>query len=304
MKKQFKAVLESVEKGIPSSLEFTAEEAVYTRNFRPRERLILLGGGHISQPLCTFASALGFEVTVVDDRPFFANRARFPEAKNVVCDEFQHAIGELRIQSCDYVAVITRGHRCDADCLRAILGGQYPFYLGMIGSRRRGIELLNMLEQEGFEREKLDRIHTPIGIPLNALTIQEISISIVAELIQCRRRDTSRRSKNCILTNEDIDLELLKFLAEDSEPKAVLIVYETGGSTPVKSGAYMAVTGDMRIKGSIGGGCSESAVLHEARELIGTGESRTVMIDMSNDVAEEEGMVCGGQMKVWIADVG
>ena len=65
----------------------------------------------------------------------------------------------------------------------------------------------------------------------------------------------------------------------------------------------MAVTEEMQTKGSIGGGCSESAVLHEARKLIGTGESRTVTIDMSNDVAGEEGRVCGGQMKVWIADM-
>ena len=167
---------------------------------------------------------------------------------------------------------------------RQVLGGTEPLYLGMIGSRRRGIELLKLLGEEGFEKELLNRIHTPIGIPINALTIQEIAISIVAELIQCRRRETSRRSKSRILTNEEIDLELLRFLAEDTRPKAVLIVYETGGSTPVKSGAYMAVTEEMQTKGSIGGGCSESAVLHEARKLIGTGESRTVTIDMSNDV--------------------
>ena len=303
MKERFQRVFEAVCEGRPGALEFEAEGILYTRNFRPKERLILLGGGHISQPLCAFASALGFEVTVVDDRPSFANSPRFPEAKAVVCDEFQHAIKALDIRKNDYVAVITRGHRYDADCLRAVLGGTEPLYLGMIGSRRRGIELLKLLGEEGFEKELLNRIHTPIGIPINALAIQEIAISIVAELIQCRRRETSRRSKSRILTNEEIDLELLRFLAEDTRPKAVLIVYETGGSTPVKSGAYMAVTEEMQTKGSIGGGCSESAVLHEARKLIGTGESRTVTIDMSNDVAGEEGMVCGGQMKVWIADM-
>lgn len=303
MREKFQRVLDAVYKKAPGAFEFEAEQVSYTRNFRPRERLILLGGGHISQPVCTFAAALGFGVTVVDDRPSFANRLRFPEAEAVVCEDFPSAIRALDIRSSDYVAVITRGHRYDADCLRVLLAGTEPFYLGMIGSRRRTIELLHMLEEEGFSREALDRIHTPIGIPINAFTIQEIAISIVAELIQIRRKETSRRSKSQILTNEEIDLELLKFLAEDPRPKAVLMVYETSGSTPVKSGAYMAVTEEMQIKGSIGGGCSESAVLHEARKLIGTGESRTVTIDMSNDVAEEEGMVCGGQMKVWITDV-
>lgn len=302
-RKSFQNILECIENGIPASLEFEAEGKRYIREFRTMERLIVLGAGHISQPLCTFAAAVGFKVTVVDDRPSFANTLRFPEAESVVCDDFKHAIKELKIQSGDYVVVITRGHRYDADCLRAVLAGTEPRYLGMIGSVRRGIELLNLLEEEGFQRADLDKIHTPIGIPINALTIQEIAFSIVAELIQCRRKNVSRRSKSTTLTNEDIDLELLKFFAQDERPKAALFVYETSGSTPVKSGAYMAVTREMQTKGSIGGGCSESAVLHEARKMIGTGESRIVPIDMSNDVAEDEGMVCGGHMKVWIVDV-
>lgn len=302
-KKAFQNILESVENEMPISLKFQVEENRYTRNFLPQERLILLGGGHISQPLCTFASALGFKVTIVDDRPTYANTLRFPEAETVICDSFRRSIKELKIKSSDYVAVITRGHRSDADCIREILAGTKPYYLGMIGSVRRGIELLNILEEEGFSREDLDEIHTPIGLPLNALTIQEIAMSIVAELVQHRRKDFIRRSKNKILITEDIDIELLKFIAEEERPKAVLIVYETSGSTPVKSGAYMAVTQEMNIKGTIGGGCSENEVLHEARKLIGTGESRNVTIDMSNDVAEEEGMVCGGRMKVWISDI-
>ena len=281
---------------------FTAEGGSYVRNFRPRERLILLGGGHISQPLCRYAADLGFAVTVVDDRPSFANTRRFPEAAEVICRDFPGALEQLSVCERDYVAVITRGHRYDADCLRTILSGPFPRYLGMIGSRRRVAGLFGLLE-EGFPQELLEAVHAPIGLPIGALTVQEIAVSIAAELVQCRRRETPRRSKAAVLVTEDVDLPLLRFLAEDLAPKALLTVYETSGSTPVKSGAMMAVDRAFRTAGTIGGGCSENAVLMEACRLIGSGEDRCVTVDMSNDVAEEEGMVCGGQMKVLIEDL-
>lgn len=302
-KKAFSEILCAIDEGKTASLTLTIDGEQYTRRFQPRERLILLGGGHIALPLCTIASMLGFSVVVVDDRPTFANHPRFPEADQVICETFPKAIAQLEIREGDYVAVITRGHRYDADCLREILAGTMPYYLGMIGSRRRTVALLDLLEQEGFSREKLDKICTPIGIPIGALTTKEIAVSIVAEMIQYRRVDTKRRSHATLLTNEDIDRELLRFIAEDEIPKALLLVYETSGSTPVKSGSYMAVDQMFRQKGTIGGGCSENAVLRDAFHLIGTGEQKTVTINMSNDVAAEEGMVCGGQMKVLLADL-
>ena len=280
---QFQTIRESAEHGLASALHFEAEGAELVRSFRPNERLILLGGGNIAQPLCRYAADLGFSVIVADDRPTFANRPRFPEAHTVYCDRFENAIDRIGIGEGDYVAVITRGHRYDADCLRKILRGTMPKYLGMIGSKRRTAGLLHLLEGEGFDRAQLDAIHTPIGLDIGALSVKEIAISIVAELIACRRANTNRRSHS-------ID-------------KVLLLVYDTSGSTPVKSGAFMAVDSSTKFMGTIGGGCSESAVLRQAYYLIGTGESRSVSIDMSNDVAEKEGMVCGGQMKVLLADL-
>jgi len=300
---QFHEILEQVQRGASAAYSFEAEGMRYIRSFRPAERLILLGCGHIAQPLCQYAADLGFSVTAVDDRPSFANRTRFPDAAEIVCNSFPEAIKSLQIGQNDYVAVITRGHRYDAECLRAILPGPAPKYLGMIGSRRRVVALLNLLEEEGFPRSALDDIHTPIGLDIGALTVKEIAISIVAELIACRRQRTNRRAKGTVLVAEDIDLPLLRFLACDPAPKALLTVYATSGSTPVKSGAMMAVDQILRSAGTIGGGCGESAVLRDACRLIGSGGKCCVTVDMSNDVAEEEGMVCGGQMKVLIEDL-
>ena len=303
MLEQLKAIYRTVSEGRESSLAFTVDGTSYVRSFRPSERLILLGCGHIGQALCRYAADLGFSVTAVDERPSFANHTQMPEAAQILCDDFPKAIRKLNVTENDYVCVITRGHRYDADCLRTLLPGPYPKYLGMIGSRRRVALLLKQLEGEGFDHDKLASIHAPIGVSINALTVKEIAISIVAELIQCRRAGLDRRSRETRLASEDIDLKLLEFLACDQTPKALLMVYDTSGSTPVKSGAMMAVDKLNRTVGTIGGGCGESAVMTDARRIIGTGQQRSVTVDMSNDVAEEEGMVCGGQMKVLIADV-
>ena len=104
----------------------------FTDSMTPRERLIILGGGHIAVPLCEFAARCDFAVTVVDDRMDFANESRFPLAQQVTCDSFENAIEKLRITAYDFVVVITRGHRHDANCLRALFKQREPAYLGMI----------------------------------------------------------------------------------------------------------------------------------------------------------------------------
>lgn len=299
----FKTILQKVKTGQPAQWKVCVDGVTYTRNFLPQERLILLGGGHIAQPLCSFAATLGFAVIVVDDRIAFANRARFPQAERVICDAFPAAIRSLQVRAGDYIAVITRGHKHDAICLRELLQGTMPRYLGMIGSKRRTTGLLNLLKQEGFDRKQLDLIETPIGLDIGALTKDEIAVAIAAQLVQYRRKDTDRRAKHLILLNEDIDFSVLELLADDMVKKAVLLVCETDGSTPVKSGAMMAIDENFRPFGSIGGGCGESAAMLEAFDLLGSGQSKCITVDMSNDVAEKEGMVCGGRMKVFLADL-
>ena len=91
---EFKEIYEQARKGLPASYVFEADGEKYVRQFTPKDRLILLGGGHIAEPLCKYADDLGFAVVVCDDRPTFANTHRFPEASQVVCDTFENAITE------------------------------------------------------------------------------------------------------------------------------------------------------------------------------------------------------------------
>lgn len=294
----------AMQNGAPAELILNTRDekdraVVYTRAFLPPQRLILLGGGHVSQPLSRYAADLEFDVVVVDDRPGFANAVRFPEAGKVICDAFEHAIAELAITPYDFVCVITRGHRHDAACLRVLLAGNQPRYLGLIGSRRRTIELFKMLEEEGFDRAKIERIHTPIGIPIGAETPKEIAISILAELIQQRSsRSAERDGTRLALASHEP--ELLNYLSSKQEPCALAVVVEKSGSTPVPTGAVMAVNQLGGIVGTVGGGCGEHEIVKHALDVLRTGQARMIHLDMSSDVAEEEGMVCGGRMKVWI----
>lgn len=298
MKNEFARLLDELEAGREAVLRRSADGADYTRVFAEPERLILLGAGHVSQAVAELAAKLDFAVTVVDDRPAFANRERFPDAAHVVVDDFADAIRALRIRPLDYVCVITRGHRCDGDCLRAILPGEeMPLYLGMIGSRRRTSLQLKMLEDEGFDPQRIRQIHTPIGIPIKALTPMEIAVSIAAELILTRR---SRPVDPARLERTDADKDVLRFAADTLTPKAMLLVLESRGSTPSKTGSMMVVDNAGRSAGTIGGGCCEAEALRKAAQLIRTGGSAVVFTDLSNEVAADEGMACGGTMKVLV----
>ena len=296
---EFRPILENLEAGRSAVLHRTVDGVEYTRLFRPRERLILLGGGHIAQPLCRMAAMLDFEVTVVDDRPDFAAASRFPEAAHTVCDAFAAAIAALDLRESDYVCVITRGHRWDADCLRQILSGTAPSYLGMIGSRRRVAGLMKLLRDDA---EKLAAVHAPIGLPIGAVTVAEIAVSICAQLVEHRRALPETDWPGMLLEQTNSDVSAIRYLAESGEPKALLLVLTSTGSTPVKSGSLMAVNRLGTGYGTIGGGCSEAAAMQRARKIIGTGGSCVIEIDMTNDVAADEGMVCGGTMRVLIED--
>ena len=266
----------------------------------PRERLIILGAGHIAQPLCEFAARCDFAVTVVDDRMAFANAERFPLAREILCDSFANAIEGLRITPYDFVVVITRGHRHDADCLRTLFKQTEPAYLGMIGSRRRVRGLLEMLKGEGLDEERLGRICTPIGLPIGAVSPAEIAVSILSQVIEYKRL---HGGANRMINTSDLDLAVVESLMQVQEPVALVTVVETKGSTPRGMGAMMYVYPDGRIVGSIGGGCSEGAILRDALDIIGTGTYRVIDIDMTGEVAESEGMVCGGIMKVLVEDI-
>lgn len=269
--------------------------------FFPEAQLIILGGGHIAVPLAEFGAKAGFKVTVVDDRPLFANNFRFPSAHKVICESFAKSFESLNINKAAFVVIVTRGHRYDKVCLENVLKYDTA-YTGMIGSRRRVAGLKELLISEGTDPEQLDRVCTPIGLEIGAVTPEEIAISILAQVIQYKRKGdkATRKSNNW----PELDLTVLNELAKvDRAPRALVTVVATKGSVPRREGAKMLVWSDGRTIGSIGGGCSEGEAIQAAHEVIRDGQFRYLDIDMTGEVAEDEGMVCGGIMKVLVERV-
>ncbi len=305
MRDQISTLLKNYKEKKAGILEFQVDNQTFIRRFTPHERLIILGGGHVGQKLSTFAAELGFSVVVVDDRPSFGNQALHPAADEIICEPFSQAIHKLHITGEDYVAVMTRGHRFDMSSLRTILAlPEMPRYLGMMGSKKRTGGIYRMLLEEGFSKDRVDRIHMPIGLSISAETTSEIAVSILAELIQIRRTKPVLKENETILKVETIDDVFMTFLMKNTNPKAILVVLKTTGSTPVKAGAMMSVDSSLKCAGTIGGGCSEGIAIRKAVSIIGSGQSAGVTLDMDNDTATEAGMACGGEMEVLIVDIG
>lgn len=158
------------------------EYQVFWHCLAGKMRAVILGGGHISQPLALFLTLLDFEVTVIDDRPEFANRQRFPKAEHIICEGFTKALEQTTFDDSTAVIIVTRGHRYDLDCLRSI-AGQRAGYMGMIGSFRRVKAVLQLLKEEGVSTEWLNALKTPIGLDLGAQSPAEIALSIAAEIV-------------------------------------------------------------------------------------------------------------------------
>ncbi len=148
--------------------------------------LLIVGGGHVGLSIATIAAHTGFSVTVLDDRAAFANAERFPMADRVVCGDLVAELRRFPIDANTYVVLVSRGHRQDEASLREVVTSEAA-YIGMIGSRRRAGTVLTRLAQEGYPREALERVHTPIGLAIGAETPEEIAVSIIAEIIATRR---------------------------------------------------------------------------------------------------------------------
>lgn len=287
------------------NLEFikTQENETYLiEPYFPEPRLIILGGGHIAKPLAEFGSKAGFSVTVIDDRPSFANAKRFPTAQKVICESFDNCFDLISLNKSAYVVIVTRGHRHDMDCLRQVLEHNTA-YVGMIGSKRRVKSVMEQMVSEGYSKEKLNKVNAPIGLEIGAVTPDEIAFSIISQVIRYRRLgDISNVITKPIKNNwPEFDPDVLTELCkEESSPKAIITIVSTKGSVPRKEGAKMIVWPYGKILGSIGGGCSEGEVINTARDVLRNGGYQIQSIDMTGSIAEDEGMVCGGIMDVII----
>ena len=260
------------------------------------KKFVICGGGHVSMPLIRMGLMLGCQVTVLEDRPAFADKARLAGATNVICDPYENGLRKIEGDPDTFFIIVTRGHRYDRECLNAISRKPHA-YIGMMGSRRRvAMVKQSLIEEYDCDPEIINSVHTPIGLNIGAETPEEIAIAIMAEIIQVKSRSGknstySRDLMHAILSQDDADM-----------PKALATIVSRKGSAPRDMGTKMLVYPDGRLVGTIGGGCVESEVISSARVLLTEKDPAAQLydIDMTADAAEDEGMVCGGVIQVLV----
>jgi len=163
---------------------------IFVEPVLPPALLYIFGAGHVALNLCKVAAGAGFEVTVTDDRTSYATTERFPAATCVQALDFDEATAKIEPNESSYLVIVTRGHRDDMRLLRWAVETRAR-YIGMIGSKRKVIGIFKALEAEGLPAHLFDRVHSPIGIDIGAVTPEEIAVAITAELIAIRRRATA-----------------------------------------------------------------------------------------------------------------
>jgi xanthine dehydrogenase accessory factor len=160
---------------------------IFIEPVMPPASLYIFGAGHVALSLYKTAKMAGFDVNVVDDRESYANRERFPEAKEVIAEDFDLAMKRITPNETCYIVIVTRGHHDDMRVLRWAVQTQAR-YVGMIGSKRKTIAIFRELVKEGIAERLFDRVHAPVGLDIGAITPEEIAVAITAELIAARRR--------------------------------------------------------------------------------------------------------------------
>lgn len=162
---------------------------VFLEPILPAETLYLFGAGHIAQSTAAIGKMLGFRVVVVDPRPEYNNADRFPGADSLIVEEYDSAFARLSVDEGSYIIIYTTGHVLDEQCLCFAVSTKAK-YIGMIGSSRKVREVKQRLLQKGVPRQQLDRVYAPIGIEIGAEIPQEITISILAEIIKVKRTNS------------------------------------------------------------------------------------------------------------------
>lgn len=150
--------------------------------------LVLLGGGHVSSAAVRVAKECGLRVAVCDTREDYANPTVHPQADECFAGSWHEAVARYAPAKHHYLVIVTRGHKDDADALRAVWEHRCePKYLGMIGSKAKKVTLDKILADEGVDPAWLAAVQTPIGLPIGAKASGEIAVSLVAELVRLRR---------------------------------------------------------------------------------------------------------------------
>lgn len=266
---------------------------VFSEGMSYNKKMVICGGGHVGIAVARLALMTEFDVTVLEDRPKFAETARSIGVHRVICDSFENGLKQIPGDKDTYFVIVTRGHRFDQTCLEIAMEKPHA-YIGMMGSHARVARMKETLVEKGIAREKVEAVHTPVGLRIGAETPEEIAVSILAEIIQLKNQEKHIGGFN------DSILAGMESAEEKGLQKTLATIVGRRGSTPRKEGTKMLVFEDGTCIETIGGGCVEAEVIRSALLLMREKkeQAKLIHVDMTGQTAEEEGMVCGGVVDI------
>ena len=272
---------------------------IYAEKVGRQPRLVVCGGEHVAVAVIRIAVMMQVHVTVLEDRPLFADHARAAGADRVICDAYDQGLTQISADTDTYFVIVTRGHRYDQICVEQICHMPHA-YIGMMGSRRRVAVVKKQALAHGADPKVIASLHAPSGLNIQAETPEEIAVSVMAEII------CEKGKHNMGGGFSDEIMKALKEPLNEGTEKVLATIVSRKGSAPRAVGTRMLIQQDGRLTGTIGGGCLEAKVITAARELMAQPENgtRLIKIDRTAEEPEEEGIVCGGILEVFLEKMG
>ncbi|HNW34964.1 MAG TPA: XdhC/CoxI family protein [Candidatus Ozemobacteraceae bacterium] len=167
---------------------------VFIEYMADRTRIVIFGGGHIGCALARLASQMRFHVTLIDDRPEYADQSRYPGIEHVICRPYPGSVSAIGIEATDAIVIVTPGHRHDLEVLEQAVASPAE-YVGMIGSARKVVEMKKSLIKSGADPKRVESVFAPIGIHLGSNTPEEIALEILAQIVAFRNGITLRHTR-------------------------------------------------------------------------------------------------------------
>lgn len=244
--------------------------------------LVMFGCGHVGKALYDLAVLQDMKVTVIDPREELLTEERFPLATRINTQYENFLSQDHSDLISPYYCIFTHGHTYDSDCLLYALRHPHT-YIGMIGSRAKIAHCFDNMRAQGITDSQLAEVHSPIGLSINAVTPQEIAVSIMAQIISVFRRD-----KNAV----KIDASILNEASE--RPGVMVRIVEKTGSAPRSVGSMMFVT-EESVLGTVGGGSVENHAIETAKKMLK--EEKDFHLEHHELQGDQPlGMTCGGNV--------
>lgn len=161
------------------------ERRVFFERYAPPTTVVIVGAGQIAMSVTRFARELDMRTIVVDGRDRYATRERFPDADEIRVGMPSEIVAGLAPGKRSAVVLVSHDYKYELPVLRQLLRSPVG-YVGMLGSKKRGVAVRDLLREEGFTDDELARIRTPIGLDLGGKSAPEVALAIVAELVAVR----------------------------------------------------------------------------------------------------------------------